>query len=116
MEAFNSSVSILNNISKVDGYPDNITIPPDESNGTTGYVYTTADLILIVSHIIIITFGSIGNILTFIIMRRGSMKYVSTCFYMSILALADTGETIEFYIICCFCTIDLKIPIEFYPY
>ena len=111
MEAFNSSVSILNNISKVDGYPDNITDitgPPDESNDTTGREYTTAEIILIVSYIIIITFGSIGNILTFIIMRRGSMKDVSTCFYMSILALADTGETIEFYIICCFCTIDLK--------
>ena len=78
MEAFNSSVSILNNISKVDGYQDNITVPPDESDGTTGYVYTTADLILVVSYIIIITFGSIGNILTFIIMRRGSMKDVST--------------------------------------
>ena len=67
MEAFNSSVSILNNISKVDGYPDNITISPDESNGTTGYVYSTAEIILVVSFIIIVVFGSIGNILTFII-------------------------------------------------
>ena len=106
MEVFNSSLLILNYTSKDAEYTDNITIPPDESNGTTGY--TTAELILIVSYIIIIIFGSIGNILTFIIMWRGSMKDVSTCFYMSILALADTGETIEFYIICCFCTIDLK--------
>ena len=92
MEEFNSSLLLLNNTSKDAEYPDNITIPPDESNGTTGYVYTTAEIILIVSYIIIIIFGSIGNILTFIIMRRGSMKDVSTCFYMSILALADTGE------------------------
>ena len=108
MEEFNPSVLLLNNTIKDAEYPDNITIPPDESNGNTGWKYTTAEIILIVSYIIIIILGSIGNILTFIIMRRGSMKDVSTCFYMSILALADTGETIKFCIICCFCTIDLK--------
>ena len=90
MEEINSSLLILNNTSKDVEYPDNVTIPPNESNGTTGY--TTAEIILIVSYIIIIICGPIGNILTFIIMRRGSMKDVSTCFYMSILALADTGE------------------------
>ena len=99
MEEFNSSLLLLNNTSTDAEYPDNITIPPDESNGTTGYVYSTAEIILVVSFIIIVVFGSIGNILTFIIMRRGSMKDVSTCFYMSILALADTGETIKFYMI-----------------
>ena len=40
----------------------------------------------------LIIFGSIGNLLTFVVMRRGSMKHVSTCFYMAILALADTGK------------------------
>ena len=30
----------------------------------------------------------------FIVMRTGSLIDVSTCFYMSILALADTGEYI----------------------
>ena len=99
MEELNSSLLILNNTSKDAEYPDNITITPDESNGTTGWEYTTAELISIVFYIIIIIFGTIGNILTFIIMQRGSMKDVSTCFYMSILALADTGETIKFYII-----------------
>ena len=92
MEVFNSSLLLLNNTSKDAEYTDNITIPPDESNGTTGWEYTTADLILVVSYLIIVVFGSIGNILTFIIMGRGSMKDVSTCYYMSILALADTGE------------------------
>ena len=93
MEEFNSSPLLLNNTSKdYATYPDNITIPPDESNETIGWEYTTAEIILIVSYIIIVIFGSIGNILTFIIMQRGSMKDVSTCFYMSILALADTGE------------------------
>ena len=37
-------------------------------------------------------FGGLGNILTFIVMQRGSLKDVSTCFYMSILAVADTGK------------------------
>ena len=92
MEELNTSLLPLNNTSTNTEYPDNITIPQDESNGTTGWEYTTAEIILSVSYIIIIIFGSIGNILTFIIMRRGSMKDVSTCFYMSILALADTGE------------------------
>ena len=43
---------------------------------------------------IIISFGTIGNILTFFVMQRGSLKHSSTCFYMSILALADTGKWI----------------------
>ena len=38
--------------------------------------------------------GGFGNILTFIVMRGGSLKNVSTCFYMSMLALADTGKCI----------------------
>ena len=40
----------------------------------------------------IIVLGTIGNLLTFFAMRRGSLKEVSTCFYMAILGLADTGE------------------------
>ena len=34
--------------------------------------------------------GGLANILTF--MQRGFLKNVSMCFYMSILALADTGK------------------------
>ena len=45
----------------------------------------------------LIVFGTIGNLLTFYVMRRGSLKDVSTCFYMSILALADTGVYFSFY-------------------
>ena len=40
----------------------------------------------------IILLGSLGNLLIFIVMRRGSLKYVSTCFYMATLGLAGTGE------------------------
>ena len=45
----------------------------------------------VISFIALPILGGFGNILTFIVMRRGSLKDVSTCFYMSILALADTG-------------------------
>ena len=40
----------------------------------------------------IIIIGTIGNLLTFFAMQRGSMKNMSTLFYMAILALADTGK------------------------
>ena len=40
---------------------------------------------------VVIILGTIWNLLTFIIMQKGSLKKVSTCFYMSMLALADTG-------------------------
>ena len=45
-----------------------------------------------ISFIALPIFGGFGNILTFIVMQRGSLKNVSTCFYMSMLALADTGK------------------------
>ena len=38
----------------------------------------------------VLIFGTIGNLLTFIVMQRGSLKHSSTCFYMSILALSDS--------------------------
>ena len=39
----------------------------------------------------IIILGTLGNVLAFIVMRRGSLRHVSTCFYMAILALANMG-------------------------
>ena len=41
---------------------------------------------------ILFIFGTAGNCLSFYIMRRTSLKNVSSCFYMSILALADTSK------------------------
>ena len=41
---------------------------------------------------ILIIMGTYGNALSFYIMRRGSLKEVSTCFYMAMLAIADTRE------------------------
>ena len=48
-------------------------------------------LLVIISFPIIIVIGTIGNLLTFIIMQRGSLKHSSTCFYMAMLAVADTS-------------------------
>ena len=45
-----------------------------------------------ISFIVLPVVGGFGNILTFIVMQRGSLKEVSTCFYMSILVMADTGK------------------------
>ena len=53
-------------------------------------------MILLIAYPILIIFGTFGNSLVFVVMRRGSLKHVSTCFYMSILALADTGKTWTF--------------------
>ena len=46
-------------------------------------------LIQLITRPILIIIGSIGNGLTFYIMRRTSLKNVSSCFYMVVLALAD---------------------------
>ena len=40
----------------------------------------------------LIVLGTYGNTVSFYIMRRGSLKEVSTCFYMAMLAIADTCE------------------------
>ena len=46
----------------------------------------------------IIVLGTIGNLLTFFTMQRGSLKEQSTCFYVAILALADIGETFAHFV------------------
>ena len=54
-----------------------------------------ARMIRIITYPVIIILGTIGNMLSFIVMKRGSLKHSSTGFYMSILALADTGKWIS---------------------
>ena len=50
------------------------------------------DMINIVFGGIIIVTGTIGNLLSLIILRTGDLKKLSTCFYMSMLAVADLGK------------------------
>ena len=51
-----------------------------------------ARLIQIVVRPILFVVGTVGNCLSFYVMRRSSLKDVSSCFYMSLLALADTSK------------------------
>ena len=74
------------------------------SNITTGptsveesFKWTKAEIVRIIQirsifRPILITVGTIGNCLTIYIMRRTSLKHLSTCFYMFVLALADTSK------------------------
>ena len=51
-----------------------------------------ARLIEIIFRPILIIVGTVGNSLTIYIMRTTSLKHLSTCFYMVILAVADTSK------------------------
>ena len=55
-----------------------------------------ARLIQIIFRPILIIVGTAGNCLSFYVMSRTSLKDVSSCFYMSILALADTSKSLSF--------------------
>ena len=57
-----------------------------------------ARLIQVFMRPILIILGTYGNAISFYIMRRGSLKKLSTCFYMAMLAIADTREYILHYI------------------
>ena len=73
----------------------------NSSNNTTEYtpfeetfaeIPEIARLIQIIFRPILIIVGTIGNGLTIYIMRRTALKYLSTCFYIFVLALADTSK------------------------
>ena len=49
-----------------------------------------AKIIILSTCPVIFGIGTIGNSLSFIMMQRGSLKHSSTCFYMAMLAVADT--------------------------
>ena len=70
----------------------NITDP--DNNGTVfdPYNYETVRAINIIVRPFLIGIGTIGNMMAFFVMQGGSLRKVSTCFYMSVLALVDTGK------------------------
>ena len=70
----------------------NLTEVSKESDDGMSRLWEIQFMVFRVTYIIIIISGTFGNILTFIVMQKGSLKEVSTCFYMSILALVDTGK------------------------
>ena len=90
----NSSFILNNasNISDVSAFNVNVTETDDSTESTTWDNKEIARIIHVIVRPTLVVFGTIGNTLSFYIMRRSSLKHLSTCFYMSILALADTGE------------------------
>ena len=51
-----------------------------------------ARLIQIIFRPILMIVGTVGNGLSIYIMRRTSLKHLSSCFYMVVLALADSSK------------------------
>ena len=71
----------------------------ESSIGEETFKWTNAEiarLIQIIIRPILIILGTVGNCLTLYIMRRPSLKDVSSCFYMTALALADTSKSWSF--------------------
>ena len=71
--------------------PSDLMQPEEEDNNEQ-----IVRMIQIIARPPIIILGTIGNLLTFFTMQRGSLRSMSTCFYMAILALADTGGVWSF--------------------
>ena len=86
---------------------ENATAYGDVSNATESEIQETltpsaekelARILHLVIRTVLIVFGTIGNGLSFYIMRQGSLRKMSTCFYLSILALADTSKCGMFFL------------------
>ena len=88
---WHESVATLNT-----GYPNNIienvttTLRLSEMYENDKTEKQISRVLVLSTFPVILLIGTIGNLLTFIIMQRGSLKHSSTCFYMAILALSDT--------------------------
>ena len=67
-------------------------------NGTTAnswessYEEKIARMIFLTIGPILLIGGSFGNIISFMVLRRTDLKKLSTGFYMSVLAVVDTGN------------------------
>ena len=93
-ESLNSTVLLTNNTSNVSelyGKETNLTINEEPVTEDNNNLAEIVRLMQVYGRPPIILLGTLGNVLAFIVMRRGSMRHVSTCFYMAILALADMG-------------------------
>ena len=69
----------------------NVTETYNDSGASSQEEYA-ARMISVVLGPFFLIFGSAGNILSLIILRSGEFKMLSTCFYMSVLAVLDTGK------------------------
>ena len=55
-----------------------------------------ARMLQIIIRPILFLSGTVGNCLTFYVMKKTGLKDVSSCFYMSLLALADTRKCLQY--------------------
>ena len=92
VESLNSTVLFTNNISNVSELYGTVTNVSISEEHVDNNLVEISRLMHVYGRPPIIVFGTLGNILAFFVMRRGSMRHVSTCFYMAILALTDTGQ------------------------
>ena len=51
-----------------------------------------ARMIFVVLGPFFLIFGTAGNVLSLVVLRSGEFKKLSTCFYMSVLTVMDTGR------------------------
>ena len=68
----------------------NINGSEDTEDSSYNEDYVMGRMIILTSFPAIFVFGTIGNLLSIIVMQRGSLKHSSTCFYVAMLAVADT--------------------------
>ena len=95
VNSYNTTTYYLEIANTLDSLSLSNTLIPDnlESNNNDADISKTIGRhIQLVLRPILIIFGTFGNLLTFYVMRKGSLKSVPICFHMSILALADTGK------------------------
>ena len=75
----------------------NFTSDNDTESGDVDPTKELRRMMRLIALLPIVILGTIGNLLTFITMQRGSLKSMSTCFYMAILGLADMVRFIYTY-------------------
>ena len=90
---FKYSAAYLTDLSNLSG----VTTDPIKYEGN--HSSEIVRLIHLIVRPILIIGGTTGNVLTLYITRRPSLKNVSTCFYMLLLALADTSKWVLFSIL-----------------
>ena len=95
MAGFENITIGIGNMTHISNVTENVVNTSDSlddlSNEDSDASGETVRLIHVIGRPILIVFGTIGNLLAFYVMRRGSLKNVSTCFYMAVLGIADTG-------------------------
>ena len=87
---------ILNcNSSDLTGYLSSSNSPTEATAGEETFKWTSEEIVRLIQILLrpmLTVIGTLGNGLSLYIMRRTSLKNVSSCFYMAVLALAATGK------------------------